>query len=123
MTASLRQRIEQQIRHIVGQRAADEKLHREVVDALWVLALVRVLCQYPPLGKDVPHRAGEGLKTIARVGACRIDDVVKEQVAFVQAALCPREMNRAGVVLIEELRKTVETQLAVGGSITFFVAI
>ena len=95
--------IQQQVGDIVGQRAADEKLHREVIDALGVLALVGVLGEHPPLRKDVPDGAGEGLKTIARVGAGHVDDVVKQQMPLIQAAVRAGEVDRTAPVLLEKL--------------------
>ena len=89
MDSLLRDRIEQQIRDIVGQRAADEKLHREVVDALRVLALVGVLRQHPALREDIPHGAGEGLKALARAGRRQIDDVVEEEMPLVERIVRP----------------------------------
>ena len=96
----LRERIEQEVGDVVGQRAADEELHREVVDALGVLALVRVLRVDPSLRKDVPHGAGEGLETLARAGSRQVDDVVEDQVPFVERVVRPRELNRATPVLL-----------------------
>ena len=64
----LRERIEQQIRDIVCERAADEKLHREIVDALWVFAFVGAFRADPALRKDVANRAGEGFKPCPNVG-------------------------------------------------------
>ena len=46
--------IEQEIRHIVGQRAAEEKLHGKIIDALGVLALIGVFGEQPALREDVP---------------------------------------------------------------------
>ena len=81
--------IEQEIRHVVGQRAADEKLHREVIDALGVLAAYGFLRLHPALRQDVAHRASEGLETLARVGGRRFDDVVEDEVPFVEGVRVP----------------------------------
>ncbi len=86
------ERIEQEVHHIVGQRAADEKLHREIVDALGVLALVSVLRKHPALCEDVPHGAGQGLELFAWAGRCRFDDVVENEVALVKRVVRPREL-------------------------------
>ena len=86
----LAQRIEQKIGHIVGQRSADEELHREVVEAFRVLALVGLLRQYPSLRENIPHRAGNRLKAIARRRRRHIDHLVKEEMTFIQRIARPR---------------------------------
>ena len=45
-----RDRLEQQVHDIVRERAAEQELHRQVVDALRVLALIGLLGADPPLG-------------------------------------------------------------------------
>src|ERR1700738_661396 len=45
----LHDRIELQIRPSDGERAANEELHREVVDAFWIHARICVLGVYPSL--------------------------------------------------------------------------
>ena len=101
------ERIEQEVRDVVGQRAADEKLHREIVDALGVLALVGVLREHPALREDVPHGAGEGLETLARAGGGQVDDVVEDEVPLVERVVRPRELDRAAAVLLAEFRQAV----------------
>jgi hypothetical protein len=83
-------RIELEIRHVVGQGAADEKLHREVIDALGILALVNVLRLHPAPRENVSHRASEGLETLARVGRCRFHDVVEREMTLVERVLASR---------------------------------
>ncbi len=99
----LREGIEQQVRHVVGQRAADEVLHREVVDALGVLALIGVFREYPALREDVPHGAGEGLEPFAWPDSGRFDDVVEDQVPLVKGVVRPCELDWAATVLLPKL--------------------
>src|SRR5215475_15047667 len=73
-----RNRIEKEIGDVINQRAADEKLHREIVDALGVLALVGFLREYPTLRQDIAHGAGKSLRTLPRPSGHQLDDVVKE---------------------------------------------
>src|SRR5262249_33283159 len=103
----LRGRIEEEVRDVVGQGAADEELHREIVDALGVLALVGILRKYPALREDVPHRVGECLETFMGAGSGRLDDVVEKQVPLVEGVVRSRELNRTTPVLLAELRQTV----------------
>ena len=84
LTACAR-RIEQQVGDdVVGQRPADEELHREVVDPLGVLAVVGLLGLHPALREDVAHGAGDGLEPLAGAGRRRIDDVVEDEMAFIE---------------------------------------
>ena len=46
---SLREGIKQKVGDIVGQRAPDQKFHRQVVDPLRVLAVVGAFCPHPAL--------------------------------------------------------------------------
>jgi len=96
--------IEKEIGDVVGQRTADEKLHREVVDSLWVQALVGALGRHPALGKDVPHCPGKCFKAIAGVGAGPVDDVVEQEVAFIQAVVHPQEEYRTPTRSIRRFR-------------------
>src|SRR5262245_37257524 len=57
--------IEKEVHHVVGQRTADEKLHRKVVNTLRILALVGVLGLHPALREDVPYRSSERLEPLA----------------------------------------------------------
>ena len=55
---SLDERVEQQVGDVVGQRPADQELHRQVVDALGVLALVCLLRAAPSAGRGYRGRSG-----------------------------------------------------------------
>src|SRR5204863_311173 len=57
--------IKEKVRHIVSQRTTDEEFHRKVVNALGILALIRLLGPNPSLRKDITHRAGDSLETLA----------------------------------------------------------
>ena len=98
-----RDRIEEKIRDVVGQRAADEKLHREVVDALRVLALVGRLGMHPSLRQNIAHGAGDSLKALAWAGGHQFDDVVEDEMPFIERVIRSRERNRPAAVLLDEL--------------------
>ena len=74
---SLDERLEQQVDDVVGQRPADEELHRQVVDALGVLALVGAARSAPsaargrraPTGR--PPRTARGLRPPSGRRRCR----------------------------------------------------
>ena len=57
--------IEKKVRDIVSQRTTDEKFHREIVNALGVLALIGLLGPNPSLRKDVTHGTSDGFKTLS----------------------------------------------------------
>ena len=99
--------IEPEIHDIVGQRAADEKLHGEIVHALGVLARVCILGQDPALREDIPHRASEGLKTLTRAGIGQFDDVVEEEMPLVERVVRAYEFDWAAAILPEELRYAI----------------
>ena len=98
-------RVEEEVQDVVGERAADQELHGEVVDALRVLALVGVLGAQPALREDVPHGAGDGLVALARPDRRRVDDVVEHQMPLVERIAGPGELDRAAAVLLEQLRR------------------
>ena len=95
-------RVEEEVDDVVGQRAADQELHREVVDALGVLALVGLLGAHPALREDVPDGAGDGLVPLPRARGGGIDDVVEQEVPLVERGLRPGEPDRAAAVLLEQ---------------------
>ena len=86
---------------LLARRAADEKLHRKVVDALGVLALVGVLREHPALREDVPHGAGKGLEAFSRARGGQFDDVIEEQVPLVKRLIRARELHRTAPVLLD----------------------
>ena len=46
----------------------------------------------------------ERLETLASAGTGRIDDVVEQEMAFIQAFTCPCKMNRTATVLVKQVR-------------------
>ena len=96
--------IEEKVRDIVGQRAADEKFHREIVNALGVLALIGFIGTHPSLRENIAHGAGDGLKTLARADRRCFHNVVKDEVALIKRIVRSGELNRPAAVLLEELR-------------------
>ncbi len=80
----LRHRLKQEIYYVVGERAANEKLHGKVVDALGVLARIRVLTVQPSLRQDVSHRTSKSLEALTWTDSSRVEDIVKHQMALVQ---------------------------------------
>src|SRR6266542_3510132 len=95
---------EHQIRDVVGQRAADQEFHREVIDALGIEALVGLLRAHPALREDVADGACEGLVPIARAAGRRVDHVVEEQVPLVERVRATRELHRPAAVLLAQRR-------------------
>ena len=98
-------RLEQQVHDVVRERAADQELHRQVVDALRVLALVGLLGADPPLRQHVAHRARDRLEALARPGGRRVADAVEEQMALVERIGGARELDGAAAVLREQVRR------------------
>ena len=98
---------EQQVRDVIGQRATDQKLHREVVDALGVRALVGLLRADPSLRENVPDGARERLVALTRTGGGRIGNVVEEQVPLIERMGGTREIDRAASILLAQRRRRV----------------
>ena len=92
--------VEQQVRDIVGQGAANEKLHRQVVNTLWILLPVGVLRMHPALREDIAHGAGDRLKTLARAGILQIDDMCR-RADGVRRARCPSPRTGPGHTRID----------------------
>ena len=100
---SLHEAIEQKVCDIVGQRAPDQKFHRQVVDPLRVLAVVGAFRPHPALGEDIPCRAGGCLILFARACSVRSNDVVEQQVPLVQGVVGPGELDRTAAVLSKKV--------------------
>ena len=75
--------LDAQVDDVVDQRAADQELHRQVVDPLGVLPVVRLLGQQPALGEQIAQRAGDRLEALALAGVLHGDDMVEDQVPVV----------------------------------------
>ena len=56
---ALDERMQHQVRDVVGQRPADQELHRQVVDPLRVFLIVGAQGLDPALRENVAHRAGQ----------------------------------------------------------------
>src|SRR5262249_14664180 len=98
----LNERIEQQVHDVVGQRSADEKLHRQIVDAFWIFAIVGLVGEDPALREDVADGAGDGLEAVVWARRRRRDNVVKDQVAFEERVGRAVKVDGAAPVLLEE---------------------
>jgi hypothetical protein len=94
--------IEHEIHHIVAERAADEKLDRDIVNPLRILACVGLVGTQPALRQYVSHRAGGGLVAFARIGGLGLDDVVELQMPLVERIRRAREARRADAVFLKE---------------------
>src|SRR5207253_11471884 len=96
--------IKKKVRNVVGERAANQELHREIINALGVNALVGFLGINPALRKNIAYGAGDGLKTLARADRRRFHDVIKDKVPLVERVVRSRKLHRPATVLIVELR-------------------
>jgi hypothetical protein len=99
----LRDRAKQEIPEVVGQRAPDQELHREIIDAFGIRLLVRLLRAQPALREDVPHGAGGGLVALAWTYRRGIDDAVEHEMTLVEGVAGPGELERTASVLLEQL--------------------
>ena len=86
--------LDAEVDDVVDQRAADQKLHRQVVDPLGVRAVVGLLRQQPALGQQIAQRAGDRLEALALAGVFSRNDVIEDQVPVV---VSPRS-GRSGAV-------------------------
>ena len=89
---------QEEVGDVVRQRAADEELHREVVDALGVLARVRLLGADPSLREDVADGPRDRLVVFARTGRVGVGDVVEEQVPLVERVGGAGQLDPAAVL-------------------------
>jgi hypothetical protein len=97
------ERLGEEVGDVVGERAADEVLHRQVVDALGVGLVLVVAGGDPARGEQVADGAGDGLVLLAEVGPGLVDDVVEDEVALVGGVGVAAEEDFAGTVLVEDL--------------------
>ena len=95
-------RIEQEVHHVVAERTADEKLDRDVIDPLRVLARIGLVGAQPTVRKNVSDRARGGLVALPRVGGFGLDDVVVFQVPLVERVGRAGEQRRADRVALQE---------------------
>jgi hypothetical protein len=94
-----------QVEDVVDERAADEKLHRQIIDPLWVFPAVGFSGREPLIGQQVPQRTRDGLKPLALAGIFQRDDVIVDQVSLVKLAiLLSKQRYRLGVARLRLLR-------------------
>ena len=77
------QRLDAEVDDVVGERAAEQELHREVVDALGVGPVLRLLGQQPALAQHVAQRARHGLEALALIGVLEAHHMIEHEVAVV----------------------------------------
>jgi hypothetical protein len=94
--------IEHEVHDVVAERAANEKLNRDIIDPLRILARVGLLRTQPAVRKNVSHRAGGGFVALPRVGGRRFDDIVELQMPLVERVRNSGEGRRADAVLAQE---------------------
>ncbi len=99
-------RLDQQVVNVVGERAADQELHRQVIDALGVRPIVRVGRFDPALRQQVAQRTGHRLEFLPRLGLLGIDDVIVDQVPLVRGVLVAGEADGSALVLLQGLGDT-----------------
>jgi hypothetical protein len=97
--------IEQQIGHIVGQRAPDQKFHGQIVDAFGVQAIIGAFGPNPALRQHVPDRSRGSLEAFADAGRERIDNVVEQQMPLVERIVMTRKTDRTAPVLLKKVRR------------------
>ena len=95
-------RIEHEVQDVIAERAADEKLDRDIVDPLWILARVGLVRLKPTLRKNVSHRAGGGLVALSRVGGLELDDIVELHAPLIEGVRRSGEGRRADAVLLQQ---------------------
>src|SRR5580658_10405834 len=79
--------IEPKVHYIIGQRTANEELHRKIVDSLGIGAVVDFVGINPTLRENIPDRMSHSLKTLSLSDIRNIDDVVEQQMPFIERAL------------------------------------
>ena len=75
--------IEQKILNIIGERSAEKKFYRQIIDAFWIPALIRLLGTDPTLRKYVAYGSCNRFKPIARVGNLYVRDTVEKKMALI----------------------------------------
>ena len=80
----LPRRIRGQVGDVVGQRAADQKFQRQIINPFGVALLVGLLGLEPALRKHVAHGTGDGFKLVAGGESVRRQDLVEGEVPLVK---------------------------------------
>jgi hypothetical protein len=55
------------------------------------------------LRQNIPDRSRRGLELFPHAGNCRIDDIVEQQMPFVQGIMVPGEPDRTATILLEKI--------------------
>ena len=58
---------------------------------------------HPALRQDIAHGASDSLKALAWAGGHQFDDVVENEMPFIERVIGSREPNRPAAVLLDEL--------------------
>jgi hypothetical protein len=95
-------RVEHEIHDVVGKRAANQELDRDVIDPFRILAFISLIGPDPPLRENVPGRARRRVVALARVGGRRVDDVVELEMPFVKRIRRASEHRRAATIVPED---------------------
>ena len=66
--------------------------------------IVRLLRAHPSLGKNIAHGTGQGLKLFPWAGGFQVDDIIKDEMPFIESIVGPGKLNRAAPVLFEQFR-------------------
>ena len=93
--------VQEKVHHIVGERAADEKFHGEVIHALGVVARISALGINPSPRQKFPHGERERLESFVRRRARQADDLVDQQVLLVQDLVQARRSVQVARVLVQ----------------------
>src|SRR5262249_23691842 len=72
-----------EVDNVIDQRSADEKLHRQIVDLLGILLIVRLLRQQPALGEQVAQRASDCFEPLALISILLRNNVIEYEVPVV----------------------------------------
>jgi hypothetical protein len=95
-------RVEHEIHNVVGKRAANQELDRDVIDPFRIIAFIRLIGPDPPLRENIPDRARRCVIALARVSGWRVDDVVELEMPFVERIRRARERRRAATIVPED---------------------
>src|SRR5580704_14525974 len=100
--SSIDEWIEQQIGDVVAQGAADQKLHRQVIDTLWVLSVVGFRRPDPALRQDISDGERRRGILLPRAGGGGRYNIVKQQVTLIESVMA-RELNRAAAIPFQKI--------------------
>jgi hypothetical protein len=95
--------IEEKIRNVIGERAADEKFHREIVNTLRILTLVSLFGMNPALRQNIAHRVSDRLEAFASADRGHLHDVVKDEMTLVKRLVSATKPNGSATILLNKL--------------------